>query len=75
MEKCLESIVKVLNDKNWNLKDLNKYISYIVRSIPAPPNNCSISFPLAYNCNFVEIKPSFLKDMNISMDPLLYYLI
>ena len=69
MEKCLESIVKVLNDKNWNLKDLNKYISYIVRSIPAPPNNCSISFPLAYNCNFVEIKPSFLKDMNISMDP------
>ena len=69
MEKCLESIVKALSDKNWNLNDLNNYISYIVRSIPVPPNKCSILFPLAYNYNLVEIKPCFFKEMNIAMDP------
>jgi hypothetical protein len=64
MEKCLESIVKSINDEKINIEDLNNYISYIVSSIPAPPNHCKILFPLAYNYKLVEIQPPYFKDIN-----------
>ena len=64
MEKCLESIVKSINDEKLNIEELNNYISYIVRSIPAPPNHCKILFPLAYNYKLIEIQPPYFKDIN-----------
>ena len=64
MEKCLESIMLSINDENVNIEDLNKYISYIVSSIPAPPNHCRILFPLKYNYKLVEIQPQYFRDIN-----------
>ena len=64
MEKCLESIVMSINDEKVDIKDLNKYISYIVSSIPAPPNHCKILFPLAYHYKLVEIQYPYFKDIN-----------
>ena len=64
MEKCLESILMSINDENLNVKDLNKYISYIVSSIPAPSGNCKILFPLAYHYRLEEIQPLYFRDIN-----------
>ena len=64
MEKCLESILMSINDENLNMKDLNKYISYIVSSIPAPSDNCKILFPLAYHYRLEEIQPLYFRDIN-----------
>ena len=64
LEKCLESIMLSINDENVNIEDLNKYISYIVSSIPAPPNHCRILFPLKYNYKLVEIQPQYFRDIN-----------
>ena len=69
MEKCLESIVNVLCDENSNITDLNEYISNIVDSIPYPPNNTSIIFPLSNDLGNIEIKPCYLKDLNLSFEP------
>ena len=64
MEKCLESIMMSINDENLPIKDLNKYISYIVSSIPAPSDHCKILFPLAYHYKLEEIQPQYFKDIN-----------
>ena len=69
MEKCLESIVNVLCDENSNITDLNEDISNIVDSIPYPPNNTSIIFPLSNGLGNIEIKPCYLKDLNLSFEP------
>ena len=69
MEKSLESIVNVLCDENSNIKDLNEYFSYMIDSIPYPPYNTSILFPLANNFGKARIKPCNLKELNLTLQP------
>ena len=69
MEKSLKSIVNVLCDENSNIKDLNEYFSYMIDSIPYPPNNTSINFPLTNNFGPIEINSCYYKDLNISFNP------
>ena len=68
IEKSLESIIKAICDEKVNKKDLNKYISYIVNSIPSPPYHSKILFPLAYNNKLAIIQYPYFKDLNKSMD-------
>ena len=68
MEKTLESIAKALTDDKLEKKELNEYISYLVNSIPAPPLNSSVIFPLYYNYQAVEIRPSFMNGINMNVD-------
>ena len=69
MEKSLKSIVNVLCDENSNIKDLNEYFSYMIDSIPYPPYNTSILFPLANNFGKARIKPCNLKELNLTLQP------
>ena len=62
MEKCLESIMITINN-NENPKDLNKLITYIVKSIPSPPNESKVFFPLPYNNKLVEIQQPYFRDI------------
>ena len=68
MEKALESIAKALTDDKLEKKELNKYISYLVNSIPVPSLHRSVFFPLYYNYQPVEIRPSFMKGINMDVD-------
>jgi len=68
MEKALESIAKALTDDKLEKKELNKYISYLVNSIPVPSLHRSVLFPLYYNYQPVEIRPSFMKGINMDVD-------
>ena len=71
METCLESI-RFAIENNIKEEELNKLISYIVESIPAPPQNSKILFPLPYNSEFVEIQPPYFNDMrSLANDPLI----
>ena len=65
MEKCLESIMISINksDNEQNIDDLNKLITYIVKSIPAPPKHSKIYFPLPYYNKFVEIQHPYYRDI------------
>ena len=64
MEKCLESIMVFINSNNeGNEDDLNKLISYIVKSIPAPRLQSKIIFPLPYLNKFIEIEQPYFKDI------------
>ena len=78
MEKCLESIMMSINniDQN-NIDELNKVITYIVKSIPTPPKHSKVYFPLPYFNKFVDIEYPYYRDINEFCDnPLiiLYYL-
>ena len=64
MEICLESILLSIKDEKLNIDELNKYISYIVSSIPTPPNHCRILFPLRYHYKLVEIQSPYFRDIN-----------
>ena len=64
MEICLESILLSIKDEKLNIDELNKYISYIVSSIPTPPNHCRILFPLRYHYKLVEIQFPYFRDIN-----------
>ena len=63
MEKCLESIMMSINGKEPNLVDLNELITYIVKSIPAPPYQSKIYFPLPYFNKFIEIQHPYFRDI------------
>ena len=64
MEKCLESIMVFINSNNeGNEDDLNKLITYIVKSIPAPRFQSKIVFPLPYLNKFIEIEQPYFKDI------------
>ena len=63
MEKCLESILLAINNPKLDIEDLNKYISYIVSSIPAPPVHSKIFFSLPYFHKLVEIKTPYFRDI------------
>ena len=63
MEKCLESIMMSINGKEPNLIDLNELITYIVKSIPAPPYQSKIYFPLPYFNKFIEIQQPYFRDI------------
>ena len=63
MEKCLESIMMSINGKEPNLVDLNELITYIVKSIPAPPYQSKIYFPLPYFNKFIEIQQPYFRDI------------
>ena len=78
MEKCLESIMMSINniDQN-NIDELNKIITYIVKSIPTPPKHSKVYFPLPYFNKFIDIEYPYYRDINEFCDnPLiiLYYL-
>ena len=63
MEKCLESIMMSINGNEPNLVDLNEVITYIVKSIPAPPYQSKIYFPLPYFNKFIEIQQPYFRDI------------
>ena len=63
MEKCLESIMISINKSEENIGELNKLIIYIVKSIPAPPIQSKIFFPLPYHNKFVEIQQPYFRDI------------
>ena len=72
MEKCLESIRHAI--ENNIEEELNRLISYIVDSIPAPSMNSKILFPLPYHYEFLEIQPSYFKDIrDFGSDPLIIF--
>ena len=62
MEKCLESIMISINN-NENPNELNKLITYIIKSIPSPPNESKIFFPLPYTNQLVEIQQPYFRDI------------
>ena len=74
MEKCLESIMMSINNDEKNIFGLNKLIAYIVKSIPAPPQQSKIIFPLPYYNKFVEIQQPFFKDITQFGDNPIYIL-
>ena len=63
MEKCLESIMISINNNKENIDSLNKLITYIVKSIPAPPHHSQILFPLPYHNKFIEIQQPYFRDI------------
>ena len=53
---------------------MKRLISYIVDSIPAPSMNSKILFPLPYHYEFLEIQPSYFKDIrDFGSDPLIIF--
>ncbi len=64
MEKCLESIMISINKNEGDINGLNKLITYIVKSIPAPKKQSTIFFPLPYYNKFVTIEQPYFKDIN-----------
>ena len=63
MEKCLESIMISINNSQDNIDNLNKLITYIVKSIPAPQHHSKIHFPLPYYNKFIEIQQPYFRDI------------
>ena len=63
MEKCLESIMISINNNEQSIEELNKLITYIVKSIPAPQKYSKIYFPLPYFNKFVEIQQPYFRDI------------
>ena len=78
MEKCLESIMMSINNIDQNsIDELNKIITYIVKSIPTPPKHSKVYFPLPHFNKFIDIEYPYYRDINEFCDnPLiiLYYL-
>ena len=63
MEKCLESIMISINNKEADIKELNRFITYIVKSIPAPPLQSKIFFPIPNYNKFIEIQNPYFRDI------------
>ena len=63
MEKCLENIMLYINKNDGNIEGLNQLITYIVKSIPAPPKQSMIFFPLPDYFEFIEIKQPYFRDI------------
>ena len=77
MEKCLESIMLSINKNEGEIDGLNQLITYIVKSIPAPPKQSVIFFPLPYHFELVEIRQPYFRDITQFGDNpfiILYYL-
>ena len=77
MEKCLESIMLSINKNEGKIEELNQLITYIVKSIPAPPKQSVIYFPLPYHYELVEIRQPYFRDITQFGDNpfiILYYL-
>ncbi len=63
MEKCLESIRIMLANYNAKSKEINDLIHYIVKSIPIPPVNTKLKFPLPFTPEFIDIMSPYYQDM------------
>lgn len=63
MEKCLESIRIMLSNYNAKSKEINDLIHYIVKSIPIPPVNTKLKFPLPFTPDFIDIMSPYYQDM------------
>ena len=63
MEKCLESIRIMLANYNAKSKEINELIHYIVKSIPIPPVNTKLKFPLPFTPEFIDIMSPYYQDM------------
>ena len=63
MEKCLESIRIMLSNYNAKSKEINDLIHYIVKSIPIPPVNTKLKFPLPFTPEFIDIMSPYYQDM------------
>lgn len=65
MEKCLQSIMITLNNSNLKNNDLIELIEYLVKSIPSPYINTSISFPVPNSNKIIELNPCFYQEMSL----------
>ena len=63
MEKCLESIRIMISNYNAKTKEINDLIHYIVKSIPIPPVNTKLRFPLPFTPEFIDIMSPYYQDM------------
>ena len=65
MEKCLESIMILINtiEDEEDTDILNQLIAYIVKAIPAPPKQSKVLFPLPLHNKFVEIQQPYFRDI------------
>lgn len=68
MEYCLESIVKLLLDKNENVsnKDIMKFIRHLILELPIPPNNKRLLIHIPYHSNALEIPGLYYKDLALT---------
>ena len=68
MEKCLESIMETLKNSDVKKGELNEIITFLVKSIPAPYVNTSVSFPVPNCSDIIELIPCFNQEMPINGD-------
>ena len=61
MEICLQSVMMAMKDENTKPYQLNQLINYIIKRIPLPPINSTVSFSLPYNNEMCEIQAPFIE--------------
>ena len=61
MEICLQSVMMATKDENTKPYQLNQLINYIIKRIPLPPINSTVSFSLPYNNEMCEIQAPFIE--------------
>ena len=65
MEKCLESIMITLKNTEIQKDELNEVIAYLVKSIPSPYINTSISFVMPNYNDIIEVKSGFYQEIYV----------
>ena len=65
MEKCLESIMITLKHREIQKDELNEVIAYLVKGIPSPYINTSISFVIPYIDDIIEVKSGFYQEIYV----------
>ena len=68
MEKCLQSIFLTMKNPKSKSEDINKLITYIIKSIPAPKLYSIISFPMPNCSDLIELYPTFYQEFCINSD-------
>ena len=63
MQKCLESIFKILSDNNESL--INEIIMYLIESIPIPKQETRLKFYIPYFPTPIEINSPKYKDLSL----------
>ena len=74
MEKSLQSVVLTIKNKNLKNDELNKLISYIVKSIPSPYIHSSVSFPITNCYDMIELNYPFYQELLLQGDNLMLLL-
>lgn len=70
MERCLQSVIKVMIDKNADEKDIFKLILHLTREIPIPPTNKKLLFFLHNYPSAFELSSPIYKNLPIFNDNL-----